>query len=132
MTGNFKFKTLYNINNPNADKWYVRERNIKESPFEIYDRRNGKRKRAKEFFGLISVSLLEDFIMTNEANANDLFRHMTKDYGEEKQGNGSCELSTDRLRKMNLKEYIMLGLFLKQYNTKYNKKKDLFITKNKK
>lgn len=132
MTGNFKFKTLYNINNPTTDKWYVRERNIKESPFEIYDKRNGQRKRAKEFFGLILVSRLEDFIMRNESIGNDLFRCMTKDYGGEKQGNGSSELSTDRLRKMNLKEYIMLGLFLKQHNTKYNKKKDLFITKNKK
>ena len=132
MTGNFKFKTLYNINNPTTEKWYVRERNIKELPFGIYDERNGRRKRAKEFFGLILVSRLEDFIMRNESNGNDLFRWMTKDYGGEKQGNGSSELSTDRLRKMNLKEYIMLGLFLKQYNTKYNKKKDLFITKNKK
>ena len=131
MTGNFKFKTLYNINNPTTEKWYVRERNIKELPFGIYDERNGRRKRAKEFFGLILVSRLEDFIMRNESNGNDLFRWMTKDYGGEKQGNGSSELSTDRLRKMNLKEYIMLGLFLKQYNTKYNKKKDLFITKNK-
>ena len=132
MTGNFKFKIIYNYNHPTTEKWYVRERNIKELPFGIYDDRTGQRKRTKEFFGLISVSLLEDFIMGDESNAYNLFRTMTKDYGGEKQGNGFGELSTDRLRKMNLKEYIMLGLFLKQYNIKYNKKKDLFITKNKK
>lgn len=132
MTGNFKFKTLYNINNPTAEKWYVRERNIKESPYEATDKNTKKRKFLNEFFGLLSASNVENAIMGNGfMDENVLFETLTKEQPCLK-GCGSCELPTDRMRNMNIKEYIMLGLFLKRHKAKYNKKKDLFITKNKK
>ena len=130
MTGNFKFKIIYNYKYP-SQKWYVREKNIKELPFEVYDKESGDRKKAKEFFGLVSVNKLESFFVGNFISylSEEYIDNLTEDYTNFIGGSGSSELSTDRIRKMNIREYMILGWFLKRNNIKYNKKKDTFIEK---
>ena len=129
MTGNFKFKIIHNYKYPTDEKWYVREKNIKKSPYDVYDLESGNKKKAKEFFGIVPVSTLEYFFRGNVLSYldSDHIVRLTKDYTNSKVGSGSCELSTDRIRKMNIREYIILGWFLKRNNIKYNKKKDTFI-----
>jgi len=115
-----KLTIVYNSASP-SDKWLLRNENIGEIYLGSLIGFNEKPIKwkinhpPKKQDGLIeSLSRLEI-----QENGKD----------ETKWTFASRIRPTDRFRKLNLTEYILLGLLLKKYNTVYNKKRDEFIIK---
>ena len=104
MTGNFKIIVIENIEEPTL-KWTIHKDNID-------DKKHSLKNVCPYFFKENYPSIKKTF--------NHLFSH---------DGYSSRILSTDSFRKPTLSEYLVLGVKLREVKMKYNKKKDILITK---
>lgn len=130
MTGNFKFTTVYDINSPIYSRWFLRNKNI---GFVTIGTKEKNLQKYRGFFGLIGYNRILNFINVEKQNKDGLNikTQLTKEFDTSNADISNCtiELPTDRLRKPNIEEYILLGTLFKKLELIYNKKKDTFIEK---
>ena len=106
MTGNFKIIVVQN-KTATQYKWLIHQDNIAEN----------------------SLLNLSPYYLTEPSYVNQLGFKTLFDTKHHLDALPSDKAPTDEYRNLTLSEYLMLGVKLREVKMKYNKKKDILITK---